>query len=186
MIQYCKPVTVHSATKRTHKSLEQVIHMFHCSCIVTISYSKQFRGWRLTFLHKEHHIKTHVRLKSPYPVRNPDWAFFWAGLGTGLSLEHRSNCGRMPFLTPPMALMGFEPTTQRAPYALLVTMRLRWCQLFRNGIDTLRWLFASYINLLQWYNSLDVTLLQWCFSEGITRMILCCNIVTWREYLYVT
>ena len=44
--------------------------------------------------------KTHVRLKSPYPVRNPD-----------LSLEHRSNCGRMPFLAPPMALMGFEPTT---------------------------------------------------------------------------
>ena len=40
-----------------------------------------------------------------------NWAFFWAGLGTDLSFEHRSNRGRMPFLTPPMTLMGFKPTT---------------------------------------------------------------------------
>ena len=58
------------------------------------------------------YTKTHVRLKSPHPVRNLDWAFFWVGLGTDFSLQHRSNCGRMPFLTPPMALMGFEHTTQ--------------------------------------------------------------------------
>ena len=26
--------------------------------------------------------ETHMRAKSPYPVKNPDRAFFWAGLGT--------------------------------------------------------------------------------------------------------
>ena len=53
--------------------------------------------------------KTHVRLRSPYPLRN--WVFFWACLETDLSLEHRSNCGQMPFLIPPTTLIGFEPTT---------------------------------------------------------------------------
>ena len=38
-------------------------------------------------------------------------AFFWVGLGTDLCLERRRNCGLMPFLTRPMTLMGFEPTT---------------------------------------------------------------------------
>ena len=32
---------------------------------------------------------THVRLKSPYPVRNLNWAFFWAGLRTDLSWEQK-------------------------------------------------------------------------------------------------
>ena len=53
----------------------------------------------------------------PYKVSIPCeklWIghFFWVGPETDLSLKHRIGC-RMPFLTPPMALMGFEPTTGR-------------------------------------------------------------------------
>ena len=32
-------------------------------------------------------------------------------VGTDLSLEHRSNCGRMPFRTSPITLIGFKPMT---------------------------------------------------------------------------
>ena len=39
------------------------------------------------------------------------WAFFWPCVGTDLSLEHRSNCGRMPFRTSPITLIGFKPMT---------------------------------------------------------------------------
>ena len=39
-----------------------------------------------------------------------------------MSLEHRSNCGRMPFLTSPMTL-GFEPIDHE-PQALSTEPRL--------------------------------------------------------------
>ena len=52
------------------------------------------------------------RFKGSIPCEKP-WLglFFWAGLGTGLSLKHLSNNGRMTFLTPPMTLMGCNRTT---------------------------------------------------------------------------
>ena len=51
-----------------------------------------------------------------------NWAVFWAGLGTDLSLAHRSNCGWMPFLTSPMTL-GFE-SIDHEPQALSTKPRL--------------------------------------------------------------
>ena len=71
--------------------------------------NKQYAQYSVSLMFEIHIIisteNTHVCFKSPYPVRNTE-----EGLWTGVSLEHMSIYGRMPFLTPPMALMGFEPT----------------------------------------------------------------------------